>query len=309
MGVAMSKYNAQKRQEIEQKAANATGKVSSKGEEDAAVVAQQQRDEAKLKVIMQEDPEMARLYREAYGDIKAEKEHDYNESLRIHDKYAYLFDKKALDGKVPTSKYDLQNERPTAEEEMLTTELSDVELDLIYKRYKFMQSENKDSMEEIDEEARALVAKFQQGEARAPSDPEKILRSPNELANELGLMMNKRAQRRKFNDRLENFMSQVRFLHILNNLDRSQVYNENDPIFPGYFPLNDSKDKDKFVNSMPEEIRKFYNPLAFPETQSALRGVVHDAGTAREHEDIDEVRNKYFRAKYDFWYQETLKQL
>ena len=54
--------------------------MSATKEEDAAVVAQQQRDESKLKVIMQEDPEMSRLYREAYGDIKAEKEHDYNES-------------------------------------------------------------------------------------------------------------------------------------------------------------------------------------------------------------------------------------
>jgi hypothetical protein len=34
--------------------------------------------------------------------------------------------------------YDLQNERPTQEEEILTTELSDEELDLMYKRYKFM---------------------------------------------------------------------------------------------------------------------------------------------------------------------------
>lgn len=87
---------------------------------------------------MQEDPEMSRLYREAYGDIKAEKEHDINESQRIHEKYAYLFDKNSLTGKVPTSTYDLQNERPTPEEEILTTELSDAELDLLYKRYKFI---------------------------------------------------------------------------------------------------------------------------------------------------------------------------
>jgi hypothetical protein len=32
---------------------------------------------------MNEDPDMSRLYREAYGDIKAEKEFDYNESKRI----------------------------------------------------------------------------------------------------------------------------------------------------------------------------------------------------------------------------------
>lgn len=85
---------------------------------------------------------MSRLYREAYGDIKAEKEHDYNESQRIHEKYSYLFDKNSLGDKVPTSRYDLQNERPTLEEEILTTELSDAELDLLYKRYKFLQVEN-----------------------------------------------------------------------------------------------------------------------------------------------------------------------
>jgi hypothetical protein len=56
---------------------------------------------------MSEDPEMARLYREAYGDIKAEKEHDYNEALRIHEKYAYLFQKNSLNDKVPTNRYDL----------------------------------------------------------------------------------------------------------------------------------------------------------------------------------------------------------
>lgn len=60
---------------------------------------------------------------------------------------------------------------------------------------------------------------------------------------------------------------------------------------------------------MPEELRKFYNPVVFPEEQSAIRGFVHDEVTAREHEDADEVRNKYFRSKFDFWYAETMKQM
>jgi hypothetical protein len=64
----------------------------------------------------------------------------------------------------------------------------------------------------------------------------------------LGLILNKKAQRRKFNDRLENFMSQIRFLHILNNMNPSQVYNQNDPNFPGYYPLKDLGGADKFVN-------------------------------------------------------------
>jgi hypothetical protein len=203
--------------------------------------------------------------------------------------------------------YDLQNERPTIEEEILTTELSDEELDLMYKRYKFMQSENVGAMKEIDDEARELVSKFQAGEARSPFDKERSIRNPNDLGNELGLMLNKRAQRKKFNDRLETFMSQVRFLHIVNNMSPNEVYNENDPHFPGYYPLHDTRGLDKFVNTMPEELRKFFNPMQFPEAQSAIRGFVHDAATAREHEDLDEIRSKYFRAKFDYWYNETMK--
>ena len=54
LGVAMSRYNAQKRQEIDQKAAAAfaQGKITAGKDEDAAVIAQQQKDETKLKVIM-----------------------------------------------------------------------------------------------------------------------------------------------------------------------------------------------------------------------------------------------------------------
>ncbi len=40
-----------------------------------------------------------------------------------------------------------------------------------------------------------------------------------------------------------------------------------------------------------------------------MRGFVFDATTAREHEDMDEVRSKYFRAKFDYWYNETMKQM
>jgi hypothetical protein len=40
-----------------------------------------------------------------------------------------------------------------------------------------------------------------------------------------------------------------------------------------------------------------------------MRGFVHDATTAREHEDLDEIRSKYFRAKFDYWYNQTLKQM
>ena len=56
---------------------------------------------------MDEDTEMARLYREVYGDVKAEKEAEYNESVRIHDKYHYLFDEQNLAHKKKTDVYNV----------------------------------------------------------------------------------------------------------------------------------------------------------------------------------------------------------
>jgi hypothetical protein len=156
LSVAIAKYNSLKRQEIDNKAqaAVAEGKYSDK-------------DEAKLRVIMSEDDDMARLYQEAYGDVKADKEHDYNESVRIHDKYSYLYDRDSLDDKVPTNKYNVQDEKPTIEEEIMTTELSDEELDLVYKRYKLMQAENNDFMRDADEEANELIQKYNANAAKS----------------------------------------------------------------------------------------------------------------------------------------------
>ena len=118
-------------------------------------------------MIMNEDTEMSRLYREAYGDIKADKEHDYDESVRIDEKYNYLFDKQSLHSKKPTEKYDVQNEKPTPEEEILTSEMSDEALDLVYKRYKFMQAENAGKLREIDVEAKEFVQNYNAGQAKA----------------------------------------------------------------------------------------------------------------------------------------------
>ncbi len=147
---------------------------------------------------MDEDTDMARLYREAYGDIKADKESDYNEAKRIHDKYAYLNDGRTLDSKKESSVYDLHNEKPSLEEEMLTTELSDEGLDLIYKRYKSMQWESKDAVREIEQEATDLVQQYHTGTALNAAGDRKM-RSPQELENAIGLLIGRKVQRERYN--------------------------------------------------------------------------------------------------------------
>jgi|LauGreDrversion4_2_1035121.scaffolds.fasta_scaffold88194_1 hypothetical protein len=209
--VALSRYNAQRRQQIEQKAL-AKSPVD--------------KDEAKLKVIMDEDPEMAKLYREAYGDIKADKEADYNEALRIHDKYAYQVEGKH---RVEGSKFDLSQEKKTLEEEMMTTELSDEELDLIYKRYKMMKWDNSDALRDLNEEAAELFSQYNSGVAK--NEDESEIRGPLELENAIGLLVNKKQNREKLDIRVESYMAQLRLMDSLSKLDPMQVYNRNDPNF------------------------------------------------------------------------------
>ncbi len=143
------------------------------------------KDEAKLKVLMDEDAEFSRLYREAYGDIKADKGYDYDEADRIHKKYAYLFEEGKLDNKHEGSDlYQLQNEKPTPEEEILSTELSDESLDLLYKRYKIMQTYNNTTMEDMENEAKELLQSFSAGNAKAMYDyGERSVRSYDEISN------------------------------------------------------------------------------------------------------------------------------
>jgi len=143
---------------------------------------------------MNEDAEMSNLYREAYGDIKADKEHDYNESVRIDDKYNYLFDKQSLQSKKPTDIYNLQVEKPTVEEEILTSEMSDEELDIVYKRYKFMQAENTGKLREIDVEAKEFIQNFNAGSAKTAGShgDDRSVRGAFDFQNELGLILNKK---------------------------------------------------------------------------------------------------------------------
>jgi hypothetical protein len=83
------------------------------------------------------------------------------------------------------SRYEIQNEVPTIEEEVITTELSDVELDVIYKRYKLSQTKNTDVMKNMEEEAYELAQKYTAGKAQVG---DKMIKTPEELQNQLGLI-------------------------------------------------------------------------------------------------------------------------
>jgi hypothetical protein len=75
--------------------------------------------------------------------------------------------------------------------------MSDEELDVLYKRYKVMQHQNDDRLVDVEAEAYELVQQFNAGSAKNQEDRQ--ISDPSQLENELGLLLNKTAVRRKFN--------------------------------------------------------------------------------------------------------------
>ena len=106
--------------------------------------------------------------------------------------------------------------------------MSDEALDLVYKRYKFMQAENTGMLREIDEEAKEFVQNFNAGAAKALNNQgeDRSVRGAFDFQNELGLILNKKRQRQRFDGELEQMMSQIRFLHSMNNLKEEDVFND-----------------------------------------------------------------------------------
>lgn len=65
----------------------------------------------------------------------------------------------------------------------------------------------------------------------------------------------------------------------------------------------------RFFASMPNELKKLYDKSLVPDNQSSYKGFVLDEVTANMHDDMDELTNKYFKAKLDWFLAEQMKQL
>lgn len=167
-------------------------------------------------MVLNEDPEMAKLYQEVYGDFKADREREYDQISRVHERFDYLYEKGTLDNKVPTQKFNPTIEQPEVEEELWTTELSDQALDLIYKRYKLMTTDVKRTIEDIDEEALWMQDRFKLG--LTINDKGFRTKSVEVLKNEINNLYEKKAKRMEFSDKLESYVAQIKIMHDLNNL-------------------------------------------------------------------------------------------
>lgn len=66
---------------------------------------------------------------------------------------------------LPSEQFDLNKEKDEPADEILTTELSDEELDIIYKKYKIITGEIKETQEELADRIEKLAMNFKRGKA------------------------------------------------------------------------------------------------------------------------------------------------
>lgn len=98
---------------------------------------------------MNQNPQIAELYRDTVYTIKTEKEFDYDNLKRIHDRFDF-FKEEDNTFRRPKSRFDLQDSHYMTEEEILSTEMSDLADNEIYLRYKISKQELKESKEEFE---------------------------------------------------------------------------------------------------------------------------------------------------------------
>ena len=65
------------------------------------------KEEQKLKLIMDEDPLMAKVYQEVYSDVKLQNEAEPDALRDLHERFDTYYDADKMEDKLPTQWYDL----------------------------------------------------------------------------------------------------------------------------------------------------------------------------------------------------------
>jgi hypothetical protein len=60
------------------------------------------KEEQKLKLVMDEDPIMAKVYQDVYADVKLQNEAESDALLDLHERFDTYYDKDKMADKLPT---------------------------------------------------------------------------------------------------------------------------------------------------------------------------------------------------------------
>ena len=105
-----------------------------------------------LKEIMDNDPEMAEMYQEAFTQEKMDREVDIQRFEDVHERFGKVTDKKRMKNRIKDPRFDdLEKLAQDTEDEAFTTDFED-DVDPqdqeIYKMYKLIYHEGKEDEEE-----------------------------------------------------------------------------------------------------------------------------------------------------------------
>lgn len=137
LALAMSRMTQLKREQIEQRInEKAKGKKGQKVD----------RDEERLKIVAEEDPVYNHVYQAVYDEVKEIEEREMTKLKKLHADFDYYYNDEQMRDKLGTRWFD-PKEIDYYEDLQFSTDFTDSEDDLAYRRYKLIQHETKQSLD------------------------------------------------------------------------------------------------------------------------------------------------------------------
>jgi hypothetical protein len=116
------------------------------------------KEKIKLDLVMDNDPIISKLYREVYGEIKEQSEKSDRNYEELHSRFDQYLNKDVMSNKLDSEFFDLQKVNNEFVGQ-LSTDFSDFEDMVVYRKYKEMLYKNKRDYKMAWEERNALYVK------------------------------------------------------------------------------------------------------------------------------------------------------
>jgi len=154
--VAMQKQTVTRKNQIDQEVREKFSDVKPKTRlerEDLSNV----KDQAKLDVLMNEDPDLASMFQHTVKEIRDEKEHDVNNINRIHERFDYIKEPDNLRNKLKSEFYDVTKQEIPEDDVEMSTEFTDEFEQDFYQRYKTMMFEEREDKNAYENEYQRII--------------------------------------------------------------------------------------------------------------------------------------------------------
>lgn len=214
---------------------------------------------------MNNDSMTAQIYQGTYSNVKDDAELESKELKALHDKYDYVYDKERMKDKLPTEWYDLQ-ELDDAEDVQYSTDFTDEENDLVYKRYKMQQYRMKKDLKGYQETIADLTSQVDEykplinehhlewTEKKGRRDSRPVTRDVHTL---LAKAKEKKASTVKQNEFVMTAIAEMKYEKARRNRPYDLAQSpEGDPIFGDLFIQHHDEEEARNDTSLHPELRK-----------------------------------------------------